>query len=1326
MNIQKYFTQTFKQTLLILGFVISFLSANIAQCTLIGTQPNNPNFPLNLPVSPTCMSYLLQPASFLSNLATNCPDGTTIGLFYNLKIYDAAGVTPVYDMNNGGGSLTGFPIVNINALGLAGQKRKIRVERIPTGQFIDMYVRFNITIACPSPTLEANDNLTLTNPLLTPTLVSACAGVSLAPPSAIFDSLCITNQVVTNLLATDPSGNSQQITRLVKTSNFSTGACNQTINIKRITLPGISFPANYTDATNKGCAFTNANRHPNNTKFPVLIANNKELSLATAVAGTPYTIGNIEITFTDVLQATCAGEVFIKRTWSLKDLFNPGTPPMTQVQDIRSKEIVPPTIQPIASVTVNASPTSCNALNFNIPTVFTSDNCGAVTVTATITGSSIAAIVTTNGASIPSLATGNYMIKYTATDDCGNPSVLNVTMNVIDATTPSLTCSSKMISISNAGIGMANATNFVTQLSDNCGANINSVQIKRMNDPNSAYASTISVSCADVNKPFMVILKANDLAGNVNYCMTTIETQDKLAPQILANTLDSVVNCPVDTNYLKSLNPQVVDGCGFTLKKEIKNWTIANCQTGTFNICYTATDTYGNVATVSRKITVVNNNPFTKAMITRPKDITIKNFLGPISFLEPEKLDTGAYAPAVPKWNYNGCDLIAVSRKDDVFNYGGSSCCYKILRTWKIANCCMMDPAVAGPKIIDEFVQVIKIEDTIAPEFKSAPADVTVGSTNCNAATLTLPTNFNLLECGTTIPGNTVNVTTNLPNQKVGDKFTYLNVPKGIYDVTYTAADGCGNFSTHTFKVCVKDLKSPTPIAKNGLAGTLDMTSGELMVSAKTFNQGSYDNCTPANKLIYAFSPDPKDTTLMFDCNSFKPKCDSTELFFSVALWVRDEAGNWSHVDTYMKVSKANSPCTCFKSIAGAIQTTKGDKVQNVMVNITSNGVSIVKPFTTNVNGAFSVPTITSGKDYIVAPQKNDDALNGVSTADILMITKHILGKELFTTPYQWIAADINKNGKISTADLVELRKMVLGTNKLFISNTSWRFVDKNYKFKNTASPLDEVFPEIKTVKGSDSNTDFLGIKIGDLNNTASVNGAVGSAGDRSGEALEFMVNDMELTKGNTYTIPFMVKNLEDIAGYQFTLGFDKNNVEFVNITHNNNGADADFGLTHLDEGMVTTSWINPTNLPFKKMETVFQLTLKAKNNTSLNKLFKFTSDLTKAEAYNQQGTTMDVKLNYMSTTTATVEAKTDKFELYQNQPNPFSRNTVVSFNLPTAAHATLTIYDQTGRIVQRMDDDFNKGKNEVKLEVLAAAGLYFYKLDTPEYSSTRKMILLD
>ncbi|MBK8556045.1 MAG: T9SS type A sorting domain-containing protein [Lewinellaceae bacterium] len=55
-------------------------------------------------------------------------------------------------------------------------------------------------------------------------------------------------------------------------------------------------------------------------------------------------------------------------------------------------------------------------------------------------------------------------------------------------------------------------------------------------------------------------------------------------------------------------------------------------------------------------------------------------------------------------------------------------------------------------------------------------------------------------------------------------------------------------------------------------------------------------------------------------------------------------------------------------------------------------------------------------------------------------------------------------------------------------------------------------------------------------------------------------------------------------------------------------------------------------------------------------------------------------------------------FEVYQNTPNPWENNTVIGFNLPEAAAATLTIYDETGRQLYSRKGEFAKGYNAFTL----------------------------
>lgn len=71
--------------------------------------------------------------------------------------------------------------------------------------------------------------------------------------------------------------------------------------------------------------------------------------------------------------------------------------------------------------------------------------------------------------------------------------------------------------------------------------------------------------------------------------------------------------------------------------------------------------------------------------------------------------------------------------------------------------------------------------------------------------------------------------------------------------------------------------------------------------------------------------------------------------------------------------------------------------------------------------------------------------LNGVTTLDLSLISRHILGIQQFTNPYKLIAADANFSGSVTTFDVVELRKLILGIYEELPDNTSWRYVPKEY-----------------------------------------------------------------------------------------------------------------------------------------------------------------------------------------------------------------------------------------------------------------------------------------
>lgn len=85
------------------------------------------------------------------------------------------------------------------------------------------------------------------------------------------------------------------------------------------------------------------------------------------------------------------------------------------------------------------------------------------------------------------------------------------------------------------------------------------------------------------------------------------------------------------------------------------------------------------------------------------------------------------------------------------------------------------------------------------------------------------------------------------------------------------------------------------------------------------------------------------------------------------------------------------------------------------------------------------------------------------------------------------------------------------------------------------------------------------------------------------------------------------------------------------------------------------------------------------------------------------------------------------KFELYQNYPNPFNPETIIRFDLPESQFVTLKIFDIHGKEIETIiNDNLSQGTYAVKFSAnKLSSGIYVYKIITPKYTKSQKMILI-
>jgi len=100
-----------------------------------------------------------------------------------------------------------------------------------------------------------------------------------------------------------------------------------------------------------------------------------------------------------------------------------------------------------------------------------------------------------------------------------------------------------------------------------------------------------------------------------------------------------------------------------------------------------------------------------------------------------------------------------------------------------------------------------------------------------------------------------------------------------------------------------------------------------------------------------------------------------------------------------------------------------------------------------------------------------------------------------------------------------------------------------------------------------------------------------------------------------------------------------------------------------------------------------------------------------------------------------TDEMSVNDFKLEQNYPNPFNPATKIKFSLPSHSESegqsvslvTIKVYDLLGReITTLINNELSPGNYEVDFNGSnLASGVYFYRLESGSFSSTKKMMII-
>ncbi len=573
----------------------------------------------------------------------------------------------------------------------------------------------------------------------------------------------------------------------------------------------------------------------------------------------------------------------------------------------------------------------------------------------------------------------------------------------------------------------------------------------------------------------------------------------------------------------------------------------------------------------------------------------------------------------------------------------------------------------------------------------------------------------------------------------------------GSYRIEWTVRDGCGNNTTSTQVLQIVDKKAPTPIMVD--IATAFMSNGEVDLSAKTLDKGgcgegciaSFDNCVEKQNLYFTFDAHLphlwegtwiKDEHGLYYFDPHSGAISSREKFESGEADAWDESekvairkykcdllgeGNveivedvyvWDNFGPYDDGVCGNTNYDFatvvinFQGCAGAVthalsgtaklvETTQG--VENVMMTVEQNG-EIVGDLLTGSNGDFEF--VLPPGEYSLSGSSEEDPLNGVSTMDIVMIQKHILGVEIcLKDRLDSLAADASNDGRITAADIAVIRKVILGVKDNFISH-SWVAVS------NETGELN-----LDVVLGRDVwNADFTVVKVGDLNNTAR-----SVITPRSGGVVMLELEDMMLKKGEEIEIPVYAKDFEEVRGGQFAISLKGINLIGVNSGKLSINA-SNYNVVGED---LLVSWNEARGQSVTDGEVLFSLLVRSTEDVVLRDAVSVNDGVLRSEVYKGK----DLEISSME-----ISYRNMSYALYQNNPNPFVNSTTIGFELPESEEYTLTIYDGTGKLIKVITEIGKAGYNSrtITKKELNTRGVLYYRLESGDYTSTKKMVILN
>lgn len=555
-----------------------------------------------------------------------------------------------------------------------------------------------------------------------------------------------------------------------------------------------------------------------------------------------------------------------------------------------------------------------------------------------------------------------------------------------------------------------------------------------------------------------------------------------------------------------------------------------------------------------------------------------------------------------------------------------------------------------------------------------------------------------------------------------GNAVVAPQLPYGQHRVQWLAYDACGNSAECTMEAEVKDGAPPVITCKPNATVTITYVSQSMLLSPMDFITSVQDNYVSSNQIPTAIRVLELYDNYGFGTGWPRDYDGSTQDSYTihcniglntVEVWASDGT-QMAACTTELLVQDVAGCDGNTSRIGGKVTTMEGIGIQDMLVAFRPLFplYNYLDYRQTLESGYFLMTNFFGPSTLSIKPELDIDPLNGVNTYDLVLISRNILGLEPLNSPYKLIAADANRSGTVTTFDIVELRKLILGSYQKLPNNTSWRFVDKKLVFPNPQNPFTEAIQDSIIVEDAyfkfQYDYDFIGIKVGDVDLTATTDFTHELVEWRNHPAVSLTAQDQYLPAGEIATLHF--KTPGDLAACQLAL--DLGALELVDIIPEN-------GLTDEHFAHFTDAADNTLAVASELPGAAFSLRVRAPRAGYASAFLGLNTARTPAMGFDRNGAPAPLALQWLAN-------EQQPAFLFQNAPNPWTESTQIGFYLPDSGATTLRIFNATGQLVHEHHQISPEGYNSYTIQKneLSLPGLYWYALHYNNQTLVKKMII--